>query len=85
MKNFTSMSEELLSALYIKPFTGMIPYLSPSSCLMVSDFDKSPLAKDHWLDLLVETNRHKSMKKRDPNWVFEAFSLFSDHEPDKVR
>ena len=78
------MSEELINALYIKPYTGMIPYLSPSSAFMVSDFEKYPLAKDHWLDLPLEDSCHKGHKKRDPNHVFEAFGFFSDHEADEV-
>ena len=67
------MSEELINAMYIKPYTGMIPYLSPSSALMVSDFQKCPLAKDHWLGLPIENSRRKGRKKRDPNRAFEAF------------
>ena len=67
------MSEELINTLYIKPYTGMIPYLSPSSALTVSDFEKCPLAKDHWLDLPLEDSHRKGHKKRDPNCVFEAF------------
>ena len=58
-----SMSEELLNAMYIKSFTGMIPYLSPTASLTVSDFEKSPLAKDYWLDLPVKDNWHKGRKK----------------------
>ena len=79
------MSEELINAMYIKPYTGMIPYLSPSSALMVSDFEKCPLASDHWLDLPPEWNHRKGHKKRDPNHVFEAFGSYSDHEVDEVR
>ena len=79
-----SMSEELINAMYIKPYTGMIPYLSPTSALMVSDFEKCPLANDHWLDLPFECNHHKGHKKCDPNRVFAAFGSFSDHEADKV-
>ena len=79
------MAEELLNAMYIKPFTGMIPYLSPATSLMVNDFKKSPLAKDHWLDLLVEDSHRKGRKKLDPNQVFEAFGSFSDHEAIEVR
>ena len=82
-KNTPSMSEELLSALYIKPFTGMIPYLSPTSFLILSE--KTPLAKNHWLDLPIEDSWYKGRKKRDPNWVFEAFGSFSDHEANEVR
>ena len=78
------MSEELINALYIKPYTGMIPYLSPSSALMVSDFENCPLARYHWLDLPLEDSRHKGRKKRDPNRVFEVFGVFSDHEADEV-
>ena len=78
------MSEELINALYIKPYTGMIPYLNPASSLMVSDFEKCPLSKDHWLDLPLEDNCRKGCKKRDPNRVFEAFSFFSDHEAGDV-
>ena len=84
-KTHISMSEELINALYIKPYTGMIPYLSPSSALTVSDFEKCPLAKDHWLDLPLEDNHRKGRKKRDPNCVFEAFGLFSDHDAYVVR
>ena len=62
----------------------MIPYLSPSSALTVSDFEKCPLARDHWPDLPIECNRHKGRKKHDPNHVFEAFGSFSDHEADEV-
>ena len=80
-----SMSEELINAMYIKPYTGMIPYLSPSSALTVSDFEKCPLARDHWLDLPFECNHRKGRKKRDPNRVFEAFGSFSDHEADEVQ
>ena len=65
-----SMAEELLNAMYIKPFTGMIPYLSPATSLMENDFEKSPLAKDHWLDLLVEDSHRKGRKKLDPNLSF---------------
>ena len=70
------MSEELLNTMYIKPYTGMIPHLSPATSLMVGDFKKSPLAKDHWLDLSVEDSQHKDRKKHDPNRVFEAFGSF---------
>ena len=84
-KTHMSMSEELINAMYIKPYTGMIPYLSPSSVLTVSDFEKCPLARDHWLDLPFECNHCKGHKKRDPNRVFEAFGSFSDHEADEVR
>ena len=78
------MSEELINAMYIKPYTGMIPYLSPSSALMVSDFQKCPLAKDHWLDLPIENSRRKGRKKCDPNHAFEAFGSYSDHDTDEV-
>ena len=78
------MSEELINAMYIKPYTGIIPYLSRSSALMVSHFEKFPLARDHWLDLPIECNCHKGCKKCDPNRVFEAFGSFSDHEVDEV-
>ena len=84
-KTHISMSEELINALYIKPYTGMIPYLSPSSALTVSDFEKCPSARDHWLDLPLEDSHHKGCKKRDPNCVFEAFGLFSDHDAYVVR
>ena len=57
------MSEELINAMYIKPYAGIIPYLSPSSALTVSDFEKCPLAKDHWLDLPIEYSRRKGRKK----------------------
>ena len=79
------MSEELMNAIYIKPYTGLIPYLSPSSALTVSDFEKCPLAKDHWLDLLIESTRRKGRKKCDPNSIFEAFGSYSDHKPIEVR
>ena len=78
------MAEELINAMYIKPYAGIIPYLSPSSALTVSDFEKCPLAKDHWLDLPIECSHHKGRKKRDPNRVFEAFGFYSDHEADEV-
>ena len=61
-KPHISMSEELINALYIKPYTGMIPYLSPSSALMVSDFENCPLARDHWLDLPLEDSHHNGRK-----------------------
>ena len=80
-----SISEELINAMYIKPYTGIIPCLSPSSALMVSDFEKCSLASDHWLDLPPEWNHRKGCKKRDPNRVFEAFGSYSDHEVDEVR
>ena len=83
-KTHMSMSEELINAMYIKPYTGMIPYLSLSSALTVSDFENCPLAKDHWLDLPMECSRCKGRKKRDPNHVFEAFGSYSDHEADEV-
>ena len=38
-----------------------------------------------WLDLLLEDSHHKGRKKWDPNHVFEAFSLFSDHDAYVVR
>ena len=79
-KNPQSMSEELLSALYTKPFTGMIPYLRPALFLMVSDFEKMTLSKDHWLDLPIEDRSHKGRKQHDPNRVFEAFGSFSDQK-----
>ena len=78
------MSEELINAMYIKPYTGMIPYLSPSSALTVSDFENCPLFKDHWLDLPLECSHRKGRKKRDPNRVFEAFGSYSDHAADEV-
>ena len=80
-----SMSEELINAMYIKPYTGMIPYLSPTSALMVSDFEKCPLANNHWLDLPIACSHHKGCKKHDPNHIFAVFSSFSDHEADEVR
>ena len=80
-----SISEELMNAIYIKPYTGLIPYLSPSSALTLSDFEKCPLAKDHWLDLPIESTRRKGRKKRDPNSIFEAFGSYSDHDPIEVR
>ena len=83
--NPSSLSEELLNALYIKPFTGMIPYLSPNSFLTVSDFDRCSLSKEHWLDLPAEDSHCKGCKKRNPNHVFEAFAYFSDHESGEVR
>ena len=79
-----SMSEELINAMYIKPYTGMIPYLSLSSALTVSDFENCPLAKDHWLDLPMECSHRKGRKKHDPNRVSEAFGSYSDHEVDEV-
>ena len=84
-KSHMSLSEELINAIYIKPYTGMIPYLSPNSALTVSDFEKCPLAKDHWLDLPFESSQRKGCKKRDPNRVFEAFGFYSDHDPIEVR
>ena len=80
-----SMSEELINTMYIKPYTGMIPYLSPTSALTVSDFEKCPLANDHWLDLPFECNHRKGHKKHNPNRVFLASGSFSDHEADEVR
>ena len=80
-----SMSEELINAMYIKPYTGIIPYLSPSSALTVSDFEKCPLARDHWLDLPPEWNHRKGCKELDPNCVFNAFGSCSDHAADEVR
>ena len=79
------MSEELINAIYTNPYTGLIPYLSPNSALTVSDFEKCPLAKDHWLDLSQESSQRKGRKKRDPNRVFEAFGFYSDHDPIEVR
>ena len=79
------MSEELINAIYTKPYTGLIPYLNPNSALTVSDFEKCPLAKDHWLDLPQESSQRKGRKKRDPNRVFEAFGFYSDHDPIEVR
>ena len=78
------MAEELINAMYIKPYAGIIPYLSPSSALTVSDFEKCPLAKDHWLDLPIECSHRKGRKKNDPNRVFEAFGFYSDHKADEV-
>ena len=80
-----SISEELMNAIYIKSYTGLIPYLSSSFALTVSDFEKCPLAKDHWLDLPIESTRRKGRKKRDPNSIFEAFGSYSDHDPIEVR
>ena len=79
-----SISEELMNAIYTKPYTGLIPYLSPNSALTVSDFEKCPLAKDHWLDLPHKSKQRKGRKKRDPNRVFEAFGFYSDHDPIEV-
>ena len=62
-RSHMSISEELMNAIYTKPYTGLIPYLSPNSALMVSDFEKCPLAKDHWLDLLHESKQRKGRKK----------------------
>ena len=84
-KSHMSMSEELINAMYTKPYTGLIPYLSPNSALTVSDFEKCPLANDHWLDLPQESSQRKGRKKRDPNRVFEAFGFYSDHDPIEVR
>ena len=79
------MAKELLNALYIKPFTSMIPYLTPTSSLMVSDFEKSSLVKDHWLDLQIEDSKSKGRKRHDANHVVEVFGSFSDHEVNEVR
>ena len=51
----------------------------------MSDFEKCPLAKDHWLDLLHESSQRKVRKKCDPNRVFEAFGFYSDHDSIEVR
>ena len=80
-----SMAEELLNDLYIKPYTGMTPYLSLVTSLTVHDFEKSPLTKYHWLDFSVEENLHKERKKCDPNQVFEVFGYFLDHETLDIR
>ena len=81
----TSMAEELLNSLYTKPYTGMLPYLSPSTGLSVSDFEKSGLSKDHWLDLPESGTHHKGCKKCDPDHVFEVFGFISDHSATEVR
>ena len=80
-----SMAEELLNSLYTKPYTGMLPYLSPATALSVSDFEKSSLSKDHWLDFPTLENHHKGCKKCDPSHVFDVFGFLSDHEALEVR
>ena len=54
----TSMAEELLMSILPRPYTGIVSYLSPSSFLTMTEFERSPLAKDNWLDL-QSSDQHK--------------------------
>ena len=73
-------SKDLLEALYTKPYTGIISYLSPHDCLTVQDFNRSALASSHWLDVPLTKDGRKVSKKRDPNHVFKTFARLDDEE-----
>ena len=78
------MAEELLTSILPRPYTGIVPYLSPSSFLTVMDFEKSSLSENNWLDLATGDKHKKGRKCCDPDVVFRAFGDFSDHEPSEV-
>ena len=77
-------SDDLLQALYTKPYAGIVSYLSPSDHLTVMDFDRSALAKDHWLDEPQMYGGSKGRKRRDPNTIFKVFSLLDEEEDYKT-
>ena len=79
------MAGELLTSILPRPYTGIVPYLSPSSFLTVTDFEKSSLASNSWLDLPTGDMHKKGRKRCDPDVVFRVFGDFSDHEPSEVR
>ena len=79
------MAGELLTSILPRPYTGIVPYLSPSSFLTVKDFEKSSLASNSWLDLPTGDMHKKGRKRCDPDVVFRVFGDFSDHEPSEVR
>ena len=81
----TSMADELLTSILPRPYTGIVPYLSPSSFLTVNEFEKSSLASNSWLDLPTGDMHKKGRKSCDPDVVFRVFGDFSDHEPSEVR
>ena len=81
----TSMAGELLTSILPRPYTGIVPYLSPSSFLTVKDFENSSLASNSWLDLPTGDMHKKGRKCCDPDVVFRVFGDFSDHEPSEVR
>ena len=80
----TSMAEELLTSILPRPYTGIVSYLSPSSFLTVTDFEKSTLARNNWLDLPTGDQHKKGRKRCDPDAVFRAFGDFCDYEPSEV-
>ena len=73
-------SEELLTALYTKSYTGIVSYLSPHDHLTVPEIDHSTLATSHWLDELRTIEGKKSTHKRVPNAVFKVFAWLDDQE-----
>ena len=79
------MAEELLTSILPRPYTGIVSYLSPSSFLTITDFGKSMLARNNWLDLLTSDQHKKGRKCCDPDAVFRAFGDFCDYEPSEAR
>ena len=80
-----SMAEELLTSIQPRPYTGIMPYLSPISFLTITDFEKSTLAQNNWLDLPTSDQHKKGQKRCDPDTVFRVFGDFCDYEPSEVR
>ena len=56
-----SMAEELLNSIQPRPYAGIVSYLSPSSFLTITDFEKSTLALTNWLDLPA-SDQHKKVE-----------------------
>ena len=79
------MAEELLTSILPRPYTGIVSYLSPSSFLTITDFEKSMLACNNWLDLPTSDQHKKGRKCCDPDGVFRVFGDFCDYEPSNVR
>ena len=80
----TSMAEELLTSILPRPYTGIVSYLSPSSFLTVTDFEKSTLARNNWLDLPTGDQHKEGQKRCDLDAVFRTFGDFCDYEPSEV-
>ena len=79
------MAEELLTSIQPRPYTGIVSYLLPTSFLTITEFEKSTLAVNNWLDLPTSDQHKKGRKRCDPDAVFRLFGDFCDYEPSKVR
>ena len=80
-----SMAEELLNSIQPRSYAGIVSYLSPSSFLTITDFEKSTLALTNWLDLPASDQHKKGRKRCNPDAVFRVFGEYCDYEPSEVR